>query len=240
MTWEEANFKKFENLVKWASRRYVKVFPNNYKDYSNLVGEGFEVLAICLNRWKEIENERLERSILRPKTDLIPKNIKTCNGVTRIIPKRFFNDKEFEKFFKTSLFNKYKGIARQVFSKKYSVHFVDEKEIEFSSNRTPFGFEEAFYQENIEHVRSCIENDVEKLIFTLLIDPPSELRNMALDQNRRKMKISFLKQCKGVNKVKLSTKLILEYLNNNHVVISEEAYRNSIRNIKRIVKEVIL
>jgi len=218
-------FEKYGKLIDWAARRYAQKVPHSYPGIEEFIGEGHEVLVTCNQKWDERGDEVA-----------------------------------FGKFFKTSLFHKFQDILVREYSKKRGTYMspVDPDEVTYyreesiedaykayrdkPGERNPLvteEFSEVLYGELVEHVKSKIDSSLEKKIFAILVDPPEELCKMAVDQNRRKMKLSMSKHCKGTNVVKITSKLIIEYLNAKGDRVDENAFYASRRNIRRIVLETL-
>ncbi len=240
----EAKLEEFIGLIKWASYKYAQSSGHAFS-YDDFVGEGQLVLAKCLQVWEKrgyrvAKNERMGR--------LISKNEKR---VRAILGAEARLEKEFAKYFKTALMNKFNGICshRDLFAKKrvhVSVSLDDEdftppplnayERVNFS------GFEDIFYKELVEHVHTTLENEIEKKIFMLLADPPEGLCKLAIYRNRRKMKSTHItkKTRNGVNVVRPTTGLILEYLKEQGHDLTRMVYYLHLRNIKKAVKEAIM
>jgi len=237
----EERFKKYNKLIEWAARRYTTKIPLNYPGVEEFSGEGREVLARCHLNWGGRGNEEafgkfFKASLFHKFQDMLVKAYSKKRGtyttpvspektaqmvVAGIIP---VEPEEFSYYQEEPIEEAYKNFKNRPGEKNPLI--TDE-------------FRDVLFKELVDHVKSKIETSLEKKIFTILVDPPEDLCKMAVAQNRRKMKLSMSRHCKGVNIVKLSSKLIIAYLNSEGTHIDENAYYVSKRNIKRIVMETI-
>jgi hypothetical protein len=239
----EEKLNEFIGLIKWASYRYSQSSGSAF-NYDDFMGEGQLILAKCLKVWEKrgyrvAKNERMGC--------LISKNEKRVRAILYAEARL---EKEFAKYFKTALMNKFNGICshRDLFAKKrvhtsvslddedFQMPLSDHERINFS------GFEDVFYKELIEHVYTTLQDEIEKKIFMLLADPPEGLCKLAIYRNRRKMKSTHItkKTRNGVNVVRPTTGLILEYLKEQEGHnLTRGIYYLHLRNIKKAVREAI-
>jgi len=238
----EAKLEEFIGLIKWASYKYVQSSGNAFS-YDDFTGEGQLVLAKCLKTWEKRSDRVAKNGRMG---QVISKNEKRVRAILNVEARE---EKEFAKYFKTALMNRFNGICshRNLFAKKRTHVSVslDDEDFQLPLNeyeRVNFsGFEDIFYRELVEHVHTVLENEVEKKIFMLLADPPEGLCKLAIYRNRRKMKSTHItkKTRNGVNVVRPTTGLILEYLNDQGHNLTRGIYYLHLRNIKKAVKEAI-
>lgn len=229
---DEAKLAKFIGLIKWASSRYTRKIPSGDFSYEDLVAEGRLVLAKCLKRWRERKPQLL------PKNEgvgtLVPKNEEYIAGIVER------DEREFSKFFKASLFHEYAGLCRYLYVKK-RIHQEVSLDQDKSLVELPIsGFNDVLYRELVDHVASNL-SEIPRKIFMLLVDPPEDLCQFAIYRNRRKMKYNKIsgKPTSGMNVVRPTSGLILEYLNDNGHRISSSVYYLHMKTIKKVVMEAI-
>lgn len=237
----EEKLSQFTGLIKWASYRYARGVPEHEFSFEDFIGVGQLTLAKCMDKWAKKK--------LLPKTEggvLTPKNEKWAR---KVLDSKAKEDKEFAKFFKSALFHSFDSICsyRYLFAKKRIHTSVSLDDADFTLPLSDFervnfsGFEETMYNELVDHVHNSLTSEVEKKIFMLLADPPEGLCKLAIYKNRRKQKSGHISQKtrSGVNVVRPTTGLMLEYLNDNGYRISKGVYYLHLRNIKEAVKEAI-
>jgi hypothetical protein len=207
----ENRISKFTGLIKSASSMYARKTKLNYLDYDDFVGRGFLTLTICLNKWKK---------------------------------KNKNNEEEFGKYFKTALYHKYQSMLVKAYAKKRTAFLISVDDMELTSapyrHRKHFDMEIGI-KELADYVMSRLKTDLERKIFGVLVDPPEELRLMAVMENRRKMKISAITKSPviGSNRVKLSNGLVIRYLKGQGFDISDRAYNSCFKKIKCKVQQIV-
>src|SRR4030042_109525 len=191
-------------LIKFCAKRFSQMCPNRYYNYDDFLENGYTVYAICLKVWGE-------------------RGLDYKNG--------------FKKYFKTSLWNSCKDMMTKAFSKKRDSHngIICYEDIGENELLTDGGFNEIHYKELISHVVSALETELEKKIFAILVNPPEALIEETVLENRRKMKASIILgfSLKGTNTVKLSSRNVIKYLNDNGDNVSENLYYDAFKNLKK-------
>jgi DNA-directed RNA polymerase subunit M/transcription elongation factor TFIIS len=106
---------------------------------------------------------------------------------------------------------------------------------------TAGGFDNVDYKELVEHIRIHMETALDRQIFMLLVDPPLELSDMAIMDNRKKMKVGLIrkKHIHGVDSVRPRSRFIIEYLSQKGCPITESEYYSCVKRIRKIVSKIV-
>ena len=109
------------------------------------------------------------------------------------------------------------------------------------------GFDVVEYRELIEDVASKIDDKIERLIFLIKVNPPEDLCNLAIIDNRRKLKVGIHRRLRtgkknswGGKSVTVSDKNIRDFLSATQgVTLSSMEYNQAFENVKKRVAELM-
>lgn len=148
----------------------------------------------------------------------------------------FGNKASFQKYFKTALFNRFSQIQTKSHSKKrYGIHVP----IQFATKvACDGGFNEVYYKELSDHVKTFLTETEEK-IFSLLIDPPDDLVRDALHETARKQKQALITGSYDCRTVKISVKCLFRYMSRKEKHFPESSFLKSLRRVRNVVSEVL-
>jgi hypothetical protein len=101
------------------------------------------------------------------------------------------------------------------------------------------------YKELVEDISSKIDNKAERMIFLMKANPPEELCDLALIDNRRKLKVGIIRRLKTGKKnnwgksVTISNRNIIDFLHTQGVTLSSREYTQAFDNVKKRVSELM-
>lgn len=141
----------------------------------------------------------------------------------------------FSKYFKTSLFRRFRQVQIKAFTKKrFGVHVP----LEFASQIScDGGFNDVHYRELIDHVISFLNKDEEK-IFQLMVNPPEDLVSDAINEMARKKKVALINGTYDCRTVKLTISCLFKYINKKEH-LSESGFLKSLRSVRKKVKDIV-
>lgn len=188
-----ARFSKNKNLVKFCLEKEEQIV----KSFSKLIYWAGNRFAFKL-KGRYTFSDFFEEGFL---------TLSLCLFKWRIKDPTFERLIEFNKYFKTSLFNKFRQIqilscSRKKFGINVSISvlahlFVKKKEGVYTDS--PLGkdllmdsFDEVRYKELISHISANLDSGLERLIFELHVNPPKSLLNEILLDCLRKEKKSVI------------------------------------------------
>jgi hypothetical protein len=145
--------------------------------------------------------------------------------------------KGFGKYFKTSLFNRFRQIEIAAHCKKrFGIHTPLELAAKVSCDG---GFGDIFFNELVDHVKTFLSEE-EKKIFELMVNPPEDLIEEALHEASRKQKQALILGTYDVRTIRITTGCLFTYINKKgwrH--FSEHGFLKTIRTIRKVVREAI-
>jgi hypothetical protein len=249
MDWEK-DFAKEEFYIRWASKFYKNKFRSSYFDKYDFFGEGVVIFAVCFNKW--IEDKKGEDGFSRYFRSALHngfKNILTHGYAS----KRGGNSKRPERLKLSAIASLREDGILDPSEEQLCDRIKDVKELGWvkevtldsieDSEREPLcdgGFNDVLYKELVSSVRSRL-NGLSKKIFVLLVNPPQALQLQAIRQNRKKMKVTLLchKKIKGMDRVRITGKILMSYLNDKGYSVTESEYYSAMHKIKKEVKNEV-
>jgi hypothetical protein len=244
------DIKNFLHLISWGARNYSRKLVKCEYDYEYFYSEGLKSLDKCIRffRDKLVENPDCLLSYRKAKKPDMrvgknPATIKKLdNRLGRNVSHPVLSSIAFSKYFRTALFRRFDHIRRMAFASKRNgmeISFEDGHGIVAKN----FGsFSDIEYNELVEDILSKIDNKVERMLFLMKTNPPEELWDLALLDNRRKLKVGITRRLRtgkknswGGKGVSISDRNIRDFLCTNGVSISSREYTKAIENVKKIV-----
>jgi hypothetical protein len=235
--YEEKVVEKFIGLIKWASKQHRKKYYYLRWDYQDYFSKGLLVLTVCLKKWNNRGDDEefgkfFKTSLFFGFQDMVRAGFLDKGGV-------FLSANKEEEI--TDLPYGFKDIEEYEGFRYMSVVPPRKKESKVYKNLAINGFEDQEYKEAVKHFASLFKSEIEKKIFLLIVDPPEDLCRMAVLENRRRTKGSFHtgKPSWGKNKVRVSSNLVIAYLNKNGDSISDNDYYIHYKKIRDVVRKEI-
>jgi len=153
--------------------------------------------------------------------------------------KSFDDNIGFKKYFKTSLFNRFRQLEIKSFCKKSAGVKVPLDFSVVSQVSCDGGFGEVLFKELVDHVSNFLSSR-EKKVFSLMADPPEDLVRIARIQNSRKMKQSIIHGLYDAHKVRISGPCIHRFLTKNGETISRKELSDTIASIREVVARIVM
>jgi hypothetical protein len=244
---KEDKYNEFIGLIEWASNRYSAKVPYSYISQKDFVGAGHIVLSKCLEKWGNRGSSKefakyFKTSLFNAYKNMLAK----IYSHKRRAKVEYVEADEVEELSPVKIF--YPSLAKTViFRPKRSgkklverVSYPNDKSIDDIGLKARCDdFSTMLYDDLVRHVSDQITNDVEKKIFMFIADPPEDLCDDAIIENRRKLKASIRGMVNGVHKVKVSGGIIIKYLKRSGEVVSRGQYQTHLKNIRDKVKEIM-
>jgi hypothetical protein len=143
----------------------------------------------------------------------------------------------FTKYFKTALFNRFRQILIMSHSgKRKGMHVQAEEALKISCDG---GFGEIFFKELADYVKLFLTEE-EQYVFDLMLFPPQDLVQDAIYENARKQKSAAIGNTYNSNVVKVTSKCLHRFINKTRSNFSENHFFSVLRNIRKVVRMVIL
>lgn len=240
----EKSFAKHEFYIRWASNFYKNKFRSSYFDKCDFFGEGVVIFTICFKKWAADKKDdegfgKYFRSALHNgfKNILTHGYASKRGGIRR--PERLklaaiasLRDDGILEPSEDQLDERIEDIKDIGWVKEVNLDSIEDKEPQCDG-----GFNDVYYKELVSSIRSRLKG-LAKKIFILLINPPRSLRLQAMRQNRKKMKANILsrKKIKGMDRVRITGKIMRSYLKDNGYSVTEPEYYSAMGQIKREVR----
>jgi hypothetical protein len=252
------DIQNFLRLISWGARNYSSKIPKVEFDYDYFYSEGLRLLDKCMRFFHEklITNPDCLSSYRKAKKPgmRIAKNLETIkkldNRLGKNVSHPILASLAFSKYFRTALFRRFGNIRRMSFaSKRTGIEIpMEEKglvgEVKLGIN----GFDAVEYKELVEDVASKIDDRIERIIFLIKVNPPEDLCQLAIIDNRRKLKVGIHRRLRtgkknswGGKSVVVSDKNIRDFLSTTQgVTLSSTEYNQAFENVKKKVAELLL
>jgi hypothetical protein len=244
------DIRNFVRLISWGARNYSNKLIRREFDYDYFYSEGLKSLDKCMRFFqnKLIDNpECLYLYRKAKKSDIrVAKNSETIkkldNRLGKNVSHPILSSLAFSKYFKAALFRRFSNIRRMSFASKRrgnEISFDDWK------GGLPEGFSGIEYSELVEDIASRIDNQAERMIFLIKADPPEDLCDLALLDNRRKLKVGAMRRLRTGKKnnwgerINISDKNMIDFLHTRGVSLSPTEYTLAFENVKKRVAELM-
>jgi len=228
---ERELWKKYQPLIKWASKKYSTSLKRSPYDFCTFYAAGCEIFVICIKKWRA--HRYSMDNILE-----FGKYFKTAlfRKLWQIQVMAFRQKRQAHVLsFDTDLGGKFTyGKGRIAGVRDLEIEERLEEQLICDG-----GFNEVFYRELVEYVASFLKG-LELEIFRILVDPPAEIIAEAAIASYRKRHASL---CSGNDKLfcpKITKSIIIEFLiANNGVTVTSKQYSDALKNVKKIVAETV-
>jgi len=247
------DIKNFLRLISWGARNYSSKLVKREFDYDYFYSEGLKSLDKCMRFFqnKLIENPECLYSYRKAKKpDMrVAKNSETIkkldNRLGKNVSHPILSSLAFSKYFRAALFRRFANIIRMSFAAKRTGNEVSLEDWHGVTTENYGTFAGIEYDELVEDISSKIDNKAERMIFLMKADPPEDLCNLALLDNRRKLKVGVTRRLKTGKKnnwgkvVSISDRNIRDFLHTQGVSLSSSEYNQAFANVKKRVAELM-
>jgi len=247
------DIKNFVRLISWGARNYSNKLIKREFDYDYFYSEGLKSLDKCMRFFqnKVKDNPECLYSYRKAKRlDMrVAKNLdvkKLDNRLGKNVNHPILSSLAFSKYFKTALFRRFDNIKRMSFASKRSGNEISFEDWKGMGSENFGCFSNIEYTELVEDISSKIDNDAERMIFLIKANPPEDLCDLAILDNRRKLKVGAMRMLKtgkknnwGGKEISISDKNMIDFLHTRGVNLSLAEYIQAFDNVKKKVAELL-
>ncbi len=251
---KESDITNFIRLISWASRSYSAKLVRREFDYQYFYSEGLKLLDKCMRFFykKAKENPECLYSYRKAKKpDMrVAKNSETIMKLDNRLGKNghpVLSSLAFSKYFRTALFRRFDNIRRMTFAAKRQGLEIPLEEWSGILSKNMRGDLDALeYSELVEDIATKIDNGLERQVFLLHANPPEKLCELALFDNRRRLKIGAIRRLNtgkknnwGGKNVVISDKNVRDFLVTLGYKLSPPEYEQVLGDMRKKVSEII-
>jgi hypothetical protein len=230
------------SFIRASARNFAHKFRSSHIDYWDFFSEGILTFTLCVQKWekkgKDFDDSEFEHYFRQA----LSNNNKDLLGKVFAKKRRGYFKPKNKPCFGNFGGNDHCELCDKRGSCQNFVYKCDLPLSQALHIKSDGGFDDVYYQELVEYVKGQLLSSVERYIFMLLVDPPKDLCELAIRENRKKMRSIFFNKgvkSKGPNSVRPTGQLIIKYLCERGCPITQNEYYAYQKRIRGKVLEVI-
>lgn len=242
-------YKECEKIIKASAVSYSSKFRSNYVDYYDFYSEGILTFTLCIRNWSRKGKNPNDPEFIHYFRKSLVNNSKELLGKVFAQKRRGYYKPKDKTCFGEYYSGEPKELCETCENQEACIKFFYRSDVPLSCAlelNGEGGFEEIHFLELVEYVKEKLTSSVERFIFTLLTDPPKELSDMALLENRKRMKVKLIKRKPNKSgdfpkgpEVRPTGQLIMKYMCKNGCPITANEYYAYWRKLKARIRDIL-